>query len=169
VLLMTTGEAPHKSIDPEPGAEVRLEMTMLAVAAGGAQAAHVEASGLEVGREGPSYTYETLEQLSEREPDTELCFLMGADMAASLSSWEQPKRVLELARLGVVPREGVDEARVSSELEALGAADRARIIEMPLCGVSSTMIRERVAAGRPFRHLVPAGVGDLIEAKGLYR
>ena len=69
-------------------------------------------------------------------------------MAAGLASWKKPERVVELARLGVVPRPGVGIGAVRSSLERLGAADRAEIIEMPLCGVSSTSIRERAAAGR---------------------
>jgi nicotinate-nucleotide adenylyltransferase len=169
VLLMTTGVAPHKTIDPEPGAEVRLEMAMLAAGGDWDLADRVEASGLEVGREGPSYTHETLELLAGAEPEAELFFLMGADMATTLGSWERPERVVELARLGVVPREGVGEGEVRAALAELGAADRAEIIEMPLCGVSSTKIRERAAAGQPLRHLVPDGVGELIEERGLYR
>jgi nicotinate-nucleotide adenylyltransferase len=166
---MTTGRAPHKTIDPEPGAEVRLEMAMLATAGHGGLTEDVEASGLEVERDEPSYTYRTLEQLSEAEPEVELFFLLGADMAASLPEWERPERVVELARLGVVPREGVAAARVSEALQGLDAADRCEMIRMPLCGVSSTMIRERAAAGQPLRHLVPEGVAGLIEERGLYR
>ena len=59
----------------------------------------VEASALEVEREGPSYSYRTLELLAERDPDREIFFLLGADMAAGLASWKKPERVLELARL----------------------------------------------------------------------
>jgi nicotinate-nucleotide adenylyltransferase len=165
VLLMTTGDAPHKTIDPEPGAGVRLELTEMAAD----PEPGVEASGLEVEREGLSYTYRTLEQLREMHPDDELFFLMGADMAAALPQWERPERVVELARLGVVPREGVEEDRVREVLDGFGAADRAQIIQMPLCGVSSTLIRERVAASRPFHHLVPPKVAALIEKRGLYR
>jgi nicotinate-nucleotide adenylyltransferase len=62
---------------------------------------------------------------------------------------------------------GDDEVRPA--LEAVGAADRARIVRMPLCGVSSTLIRERAAAGQPLAHLMPDGVGELIEERGLYR
>jgi nicotinate-nucleotide adenylyltransferase len=165
VLLMPTGEAPHKRIEGDPGAEVRLELA--GRAADGEQA--VDASPLEVEREGPSYSYLTLEELREREPDRELYFLLGADVAAELESWERPARVVELARLAVVPRQGVEMEAVSATLDRLGAADRAAIIEMPLCGVSSTMIRQRAAAGRPLRHLVPDGVAALIEERGLYR
>jgi nicotinate-nucleotide adenylyltransferase len=165
VLLMVTGSAPHKEIEPEPGAEVRLELARAAAAGEPA----VEASGLEVERPRPSYTYLTLELLRERWPEAELFFLLGADMAAGLASWKRPERVLELARLGIVPRPGVGLGAVRSALERLGGAEAAEIIEMPLCGVSSTMIRERAAAGRPLRHLVPDGVAELIERRGLYR
>jgi nicotinate-nucleotide adenylyltransferase len=165
VLLMVTGQAPHKEIEDDPGAEVRLEMARLAAGSGDG----LEASGLEVERDGPSYSYRTLELLSEERPGDELFFLLGADMAAGLASWERPERVVELSRLGVVPRAGVGLGAVRSSLERLGAADRAEIIQMPLCGVSSTSIRERAAAGRPLRHLVPDPVAELIESRALYR
>ena len=165
VMLMTTGQAPHKTIEDDPGAGVRLEMARLA--AEGTDG--VEASDLEVERDEPSYTYRTLELLAEREPGRELFFLLGADMAASIGEWREPERVLELARLAVVPREGTDLDAVRSALEAFGAAERAAIIEMPLCGVSSTLIRERAAAGRPLRHLVPDPVAKLISERELYR
>jgi nicotinate-nucleotide adenylyltransferase len=165
VLLMVTGVAPHKEIEEDPGAEVRLEMAGLAAA----DDEGVEASELEVEREGPSYAYRTLELLAEAEPERELVFLTGADVAASLESWERPERVVELARLAVVPRQDTEMEEVRSTLERLGAADRAEIIEMPLCGVSSTMIRQRAKAGQPLRHLVPDPVAELIGERGLYR
>jgi nicotinate-nucleotide adenylyltransferase len=129
----------------------------------------VEASGIELEREGPSYSYLTLEALAERDPDREIFLLLGADMAAGLASWKEPERVVELARLGVVPRPGVDLGAVRSTLARIDAADRAEIIEMPLCGVSSTMIRQRAAAANPLRHLVPDPVAELITDRGLYR
>jgi nicotinate-nucleotide adenylyltransferase len=144
---------------------VRLEMTERA--ASGEDG--VEASGIELEREGPSYSYLTLEALAERDPDREIFLLLGADMAAGLASWKEPERVVELARLGVVPRPGVDLGAVRSTLARIDAADRAEIIEMPLCGVSSTMIRQRAAASKPLRHLVPDPVAELITDRGLYR
>jgi nicotinate-nucleotide adenylyltransferase len=165
VLLMVTGRAPHKEIEDDPGAELRLEMAEL-VAEG---EDGVEASDLEVGRDETSYSYRTLELLSDREPDSELYFLLGADMAAGLESWREPKRVVELAKLGVVPRPGVGLGAVRSALERLGASDRAEIIDMPLCGASSTTVRQRVREGKPLRHLVPDRVIGLIEERGLYR
>jgi nicotinate-nucleotide adenylyltransferase len=162
---MVTGRAPHKEIEDDPGAGVRLEMAELA--AEGEEG--VEASGLEVGRDGVSYSYRTLELLAESEPEQERFFLLGADMAAGLASWKEPERVLELAKLGVVPRPGVGLGAVTSALDRLGASDRADIIDMPLCGASSTTVRQRARQGKPLRHLVPDPVIELIEGRGLYR
>ena len=162
---MVTGEAPHKRIKPEPGVELRLEMGALAAA----DEEGVEASALEAERPGPSYSYRTLELLAADEPERDLWFLLGADMAAGLPEWRSPERVVELARLGIVPRAGVGMGAVRSVLDRFGAAGRAEIIDMPLCGVSSTLIRERAAAGRPLRHLVPDPVASLIAERELYR
>jgi nicotinate-nucleotide adenylyltransferase len=165
VLLMVTGRAPHKEIEDDPGAEVRLEMARLAVDGEGG----VEASDLEVRRDDVSYSYRTLELLAEDEPERELYFLLGADMAAGLAGWKEPERVVELASLGVVPRPGVGLGAVDSALDRLGASGRAEIIDMPLCGASSTTVRQRAREGRPLRHLVPDAVIGLIEERGLYR
>jgi nicotinate-nucleotide adenylyltransferase len=162
---MVTGRAPHKEIEDDPGAEVRFEMA--AVAADGEGG--VEASRLEVERDELSYSYRTLELLKDEEPGNELYFLMGADMAAGLAGWKEPGRVVELARLGVVPRPGVGLGAVDSALERLGASGRAEIIDMPLCGASSTTVRQRAREERPLRHLVPDAVIGLIAERGLYR
>jgi nicotinate-nucleotide adenylyltransferase len=160
-----TGKAPHKVIEDDPGAEVRLRLTELA--AEGEE--RIEASDIEVRREGLSYTYLTLEELRDEDPQRELTFLMGADMAAALPSWEKPERVVELARLGIAARPGVDLADVEIALQLLGAADRAEIIAMPECEISSSKVRERAAAGEPLEGLVPAPVAKMIEREGLYR
>jgi nicotinate-nucleotide adenylyltransferase len=160
-----TGKAPHKVIEDNPGAEVRLRLTELA--AEGED--RIEASDIEVRRERLSYTYLTLEQLHDEDPERELTFLMGADMAAALPSWEKPERVLELARLGIAARDGVDLADVETALQQVGAAGRAEIIAMPECEISSSMVRERVAAAEPIQGLVPSPVAEMIAREGLYR
>jgi nicotinate-nucleotide adenylyltransferase len=162
---MVTKRAPHKEIEDDPGAEVRLEMAR--VAAEGEEG--VEASDLEVRRDEVSYSYRTLELLAEEDEGRELYFLMGADMAAGLAGWKEPERVVELARLGVVQRPGVGLGAVDSALERLGASGRAEIIDMPLCGASSTTVRQRTREGKPLRHLVPDAVIGLISERGLYR
>ena len=162
VLLMPTGVAPHKTIADDPGAEVRAEMARLAAASGDG----VEASELELRRDGPSFSYATLEALREEEPEADLVWLMGADAALALESWERPERVVELARLAIAPRADVMRSDVDAVLERLGA--RSAAIDMPTIGVSSSGLRGRVREGRPIRHLVPDPVAELIEERGLY-
>ena len=164
LILMPTGEAPHKRIEPEPGAEVRLEMARRAVA----DCEQISVSDLEVGREGPSFAYRTLELLADELQGDHLTFVMGADVAAGLESWRRPERVLELARVAIAERPGVDRSEVDEVLGRLGAEGRVDSIEMPPVGVSSSMIRARIAAGQPVRWLVPDTVAELIAELGLY-
>jgi nicotinate-nucleotide adenylyltransferase len=164
VVLMPTGEAPHKRIVDDPGREQRLAMTRLAAA----DDSRFSVSTLEVDRDGPSYTYETLELLADERGDTELVFVMGADAAVGLESWRRPERVVELARIAVASRSGVSEAEVAATMRSLGADGRATMLEMPQFGVSSSSVRERAAAGRPLRYLVPESVARFIEEKGVY-
>jgi nicotinate-nucleotide adenylyltransferase len=164
VVLMPTGEAPHKRIVDDPGREQRLAMTRLAAA----DDSRFSVSTLEVDREGPSYTYETLELLAEERGDTDLVFVMGADAAIGLESWREPRRVVERARLAIARRAGISDAEVAAVLRSLDAEDRATMLEMPQFGVSSSAVRERAAAGRPLRYLVPESVARLIEEKGIY-
>jgi nicotinate-nucleotide adenylyltransferase len=164
VLLVPVGESPYKRIDPEPGREVRLEMTRLAAGAD----AGLTAADLETSREGPSYSFRTLELLNEARPTDEFVFLLGADVAAGLESWKEPQRVIELARLGIAARPGTALDEAEATLERLGAQQQARLVKMPEIGVSSTSIRRRVAAGRPIRYLVPDPVIELIADRALY-
>jgi len=164
VVLMPTGEAPHKRIADDPGREQRLAMTRLAAA----DDSRFSVSTLEVDREGPSYTYETLELLAEERGDSELVFVMGADAAVGLESWREPRRVTELARLAVARRAGISDAEVVAVLRSLDAEDRATMLEMPQFGVSSSAVRERAAARRPLRYLVPESVARFVEEKGIY-
>jgi nicotinate-nucleotide adenylyltransferase len=165
VLLVPSGEAPHKRIDPEPGRDLRLQMARLAAATDPV----LEASDVETNREGPSFAFRTLELLSDARPQADFVFLMGADVAAGLEGWRDPGRILELARLGIAARPGTVLDEAEAALERLGGAERAVIVRMPEIGVSSTGIRRRVVAGRPIRHLVPDAVVDLIAERSLYR
>jgi len=165
VVLVPTGEAPHKRIADDPGREQRLAMTRLAAA----DDARFSVSTVEVDREGPSYTFETLEMLADERADTELVFVMGADAALGLESWRRPERVVDLARIAVARRSGVSDAEVATVFRNLGGADGgATMLEMPQFGVSSSAVRERAAGGRPLRYLVPEPVARFIEEKGIY-
>jgi len=165
VVLVPTGQAPHKRIAEDPGRGARMEMTRLAAA----DDPRFSVSALEVEREGPSYTYETLEALAEERADRELVFVMGADAAVGLESWREPERVVELASLAVARRAGVSDPEVAAVMRSLGCEGRATMLEMPQFGVSSSAVRERAAQGKPLRYLVPDAVATFIEEKGIYR
>ena len=165
VVLVPTGQAPHKRIADDPGKEARMEMTRLAAA----DDSRFSVSALEVEREGPSYTYETLEALAEERADRELVFVMGADAAVGLESWREPQRVVGLASLAVARRAGVSDPEVDAVMRSLGCEGRATMLEMPQFGVSSSAVRERAKEGRPLRYLVPDPVAAFIEEEGIYR
>jgi nicotinate-nucleotide adenylyltransferase len=165
VILVPTGEAPHKRIADDPGRGARLEMTRRAAAGDD----RFSVSSLEVDREGPSYAYETLEALAEERADRELVFVMGADAAVGLETWREPERVVELASLAVARRAGVSDSDVATAMRSLGCEQRATMLETPQFGVSSSAVRERAGQGRPLRYLVPAPVAEYIEEKGIYR
>lgn len=162
VLLVPVGEAPHRRLEPEPGAETRLAMVELAVRGDEA----LEASDIEVARAGPSYTFRTLELLHDARPGDELTFLMGADAAAAFGSWRQPDRVLELANVGVAARPGVALGDLRSGFAGLGG--EFAVVAMPELGVSSTDLRERAAAGRTLRYLTPDPVAAFVAERRLY-
>ncbi len=165
VVLVPTGHAPHKKIESDPGAVVRVQMTRLAVDGD----ERMSVSELETERDEPSFMYRTLELLAEQHPDQELVLVLGADAAAGLESWRSPGRILALARVGIAGRPGVDPSEIAAVLGRLAGEDRAEPIEMPAIDVSSSMVRARVAEGRPIRYLVPDAVAGLIAERGLYR
>lgn len=165
MILVPTGQAPHKQLASDPGAGRRLEMTRLAAAGD----ERLEVSDAEVERSGPSYMATTLEQLDARfGGEAELHLVMGADAAAGLDTWHRPERVVELARPAIARRGEVPMAEVDAVLRKLGVTGPANVLEMPPIGVSSTLIRERVARGMPIRYLVPDRVAAFIEGEKLY-
>jgi nicotinate-nucleotide adenylyltransferase len=164
VMLIPARIPPHKPVEHEPGPEHRLELCRLAVA----NDDRFEVSAIELGRDGPSYTVDTLKELTSKASTSELFLIVGGDIAAGLPSWREPERVLELATLAIAKRRGTSRAAVESSLHALNGGGRARFFQMPRIGVSSTMIRRRVRAGQPIRYLVPDRVAEYIEQHQLY-
>lgn len=125
-------------------------------------------SRIEVDREGPSYTAETLRAIGERSPADELVLILGADQAAALPEWHEPERVLGLATVGVAAREGLEREVVLRRLERLAGHERIEFFDMPRLDISSSLVRQRAATGRPIRYLVPDKVANYIGAKSLY-
>ena len=164
VTLVPARIPPHKPVEQEPGPEHRFALCQLAVDADD----RFEVSDIELRRDGPSYTVDTLKELTSRAPNTEHFLIVGGDIAVGLPRWREPERVLELATLAIAKRRGTARSSVQTALDALAGGERARFFEMPRVGVSSTMIRRRVQARQPIRYLVPDPVSAYIEQEGLY-
>jgi nicotinate-nucleotide adenylyltransferase len=161
---MAAGEPAHKAIDDDPGKDERRLMTDLA--AWGAE--WLSASHMELDRPGPTYTVDTLRQLGAERPDDEIVWILGADQAVSLPEWHEPEEVLRLGRLAVARRDGIGERELREALAGLAGGEGVTTFEMPSIDVSSTMVRERVAARQPYAFLVPERVADHIAERGLY-
>ena len=162
VVWVPVGQAPHREIPHDPGAEVRFRMCDYATAAD----ERFGLSRIEIDREGPSYTVDTLRALRERSPDDELVLILGSDQAAAIPTvWHEPDEVLRLATVAVAERVGADRDSVE---EALVGTTEVVFFDMPRIDVSSTMVRERAASGRPIRYLVPDKVANFIGAQSLY-
>ena len=165
VVFVPVGQAPHRELQGDPGAEARLAMVELAIA----DDDRFEVSRIELDREGPSYTSDTLRELSESSPGDELFLILGGDQAATLPAWHEPEQVLSLATLAVAERSNWSRQAVGIKLGRLKGVERVRFLDMPLIEISSSSIRRRAAAGQPVRYLVPDKVAAHIESNGLYR
>jgi len=164
VLMIPARIPPHKPVEHEPGAEHRLELCRLAIE----DDERFEVSALELSRAGPSYTVDTLTELTANDPQSELYLIVGGDIAAGLPRWREPARVLELATVAVAKRRGTARSSVDAALRSLPGGERARFFSMPRIGVSSTLVRRRVRSGQPIRYLVPDAVAGYIAERRLY-
>jgi nicotinate-nucleotide adenylyltransferase len=164
VLWVPAGVAPHRAVENDPGPEARFEMVELAIAAD----ERFRASRIELEREGPSYTVDTLRGLREREPEDELFLILGGDQALALPTWHEPEQVLELATLAVFERGSSTRNAITITIRRLVGAERVRFLDMPRIDISSTMVRRRAGAGKPIRYLVPDKVANFIGAQSLY-
>jgi nicotinate-nucleotide adenylyltransferase len=165
VLLVPARIPPHKELPDDPGARHRLELCRLAIHGD----ERFTVCELELRREGPSYTVDTLQELHATVQDSELYLIVGGDIAAGLPEWREPQRVLSLAALAVADRQGTPRAAVESALARVAGRSEVRFFAMPQIAVSSTMVRGRARTGRPIRYLVPDNVASHIERHRLYR
>lgn len=166
VLLVPAGVPPHKEVPVDPGAPARLAMVEAAIA----DDDRFAADDLEIRRGGPSYTADTLRALHATYPGSELTFIVGGDMAASLPTWRDPADVVAMARLAVAEREGARRTDILERLATIpGAVERVDFFDLPRIDFSSSLVRRRVAAGRPITYLVPDPVAAYIAQHGLYR
>jgi nicotinate-nucleotide adenylyltransferase len=145
----------------------RIEMLWLALAG----EPSFDISTLEIERDGPSYTIDTLRELKDRFGEgTEIYFIAGYGSIDEMTRWREPEKIVELCRIVVVSRPGY----AAPDGDALGAKipalpGRLMVLDGPAEDISSTDIRERVARGLPISHLVPEEVERYIMEQGIYR
>jgi nicotinate-nucleotide adenylyltransferase len=165
VRFVPAAASPFKSDRDVTPAEHRLAMVEAAIAGNPC----FEASRMELERPAPSYTVDTLERLAGRAP-LHLWLILSSEALAGLPRWREPHRILELARVAVVPRAGFDPLGPGWVAERFpGLEERFRFLGGPLLPISGSVVRRRAAAGRSVRYLVPDGVARYIVEHHLYR
>ena len=154
VLVVVARDPWQKSGRVVAPAERRFEMLVAALD----RVEGLEASRIELDRDGPTYTIDTVEQLAA--PDRELVLVMGSDVAVSLDSWRRVDDLRELVTLAIVDRDGT----------SISDPDGWRVVrvDVPRMQISSTDLRRRVAAGEPIDFLVPTPAARILRAHGLY-
>jgi nicotinate-nucleotide adenylyltransferase len=161
VIFVPTGRPwmkEHEVISPP---EDRYLMTVIATSSNPL----FRVSRMEVDRDGPTYTIDTLRGLKDELGDkSDLFFITGADAVLEIFQWKDRGELFELAHFIAATRPGYDLTRIEAQ-----APDSVSVMNIPALAISSTDIRGRVALGRPIRYLVPEGVKSYIEKAGLYR
>lgn len=157
VVFVPTGLPWQK--DKVTESEHRYLMTVIATASN----PRFTVSRVDIDRDGPTYTIDTLRELKQARPDAELFFITGADAIAQILSWRDHGELWELAHFVAVSRPG----HVLST-EGLPTANVSQL-EIPALAISSTDCRARVRAGNPVWYLVPDGVVQYIAKHHLYR
>jgi nicotinate-nucleotide adenylyltransferase len=180
VLFVPAARPPHKTTQRVTAAQHRLAMVEAAVADNEAFAL----STIELERDGPSFTIDTLRALTAGEPAagseasmangapaTGLALILSAEAFADFPTWRDPAGILALATLVVVPREGYPEADAAALARAIPAAREPRIVVLdgPRMQLSASELRARARAGRSLRYLVPDAVAAYIGDHALYR
>lgn len=165
VLLMPTFVPPHKIKESMAPAPQRLEMCRLAAE----QYPVLQVSDLELQRGGASFTVDTLTALAGIYPDAEWYLITGADMFTTLRTWHRFEDIARTAVLCTVPRDGTDDVAVRTYAAALEADGvRCYVAEHPVAAVSSTQVRDCLAAGESIDGLVPQAVQEYILEYNLY-
>jgi nicotinate-nucleotide adenylyltransferase len=142
----------------------RVEMVRRAIA----DNPHFKLSTLEVERPGPSYSVDTLTMLKKQMgSEASLFFVLGRDTLAELPLWKEPKKLVQLCRLVVAPRLGSKDLK-HLKTEIPGLLDKVIQLDMPVIGISSSEIRQRIAQGLAIRYLVPAAVEKYITEHKIY-
>lgn len=167
VVFIPAGQPWLKAGQQISDARHRMAMVQLATASN----SRFRASDVEIKRQGPTYTVDTLAELcGELGPTAELYLILGIDLLAELARWHEPVRLFELATVVAMSRQGFKEFDMGV-LDAIAPGTSTRVVLMdgPMIGISGADLRRRVAAGLSIRYQVPDGVAAYIQEYGLYK
>ncbi len=167
ILFMPAAHPPHKADRLISPAADRLAMVRTAIAGNDA----FEVSTIELEREGPSYTIDTLRELATYEgPDGHLALILSAESFADFPTWLEPAAILAMATLVVVPRDGYPDADPAALVAAIPGVEDPRVIVLdgPRMQLSASELRARAKSGRSLRYLVPDAVATYIGDHALY-
>lgn len=166
VLIMPSGDPPHKADREISSAEHRIRMLQLAID----DNKHFKLSTIEVERKGKTYTAETLTMLCENHPDCEYYFIIGADSLFQLEAWYHPEVVMRHAILLAAVRDDMQIPEVKVQMEHLKKQYHAQIylLHTPDMSLSSSTIRERISKGESIKYMVPKDVEKYIYQNKLY-
>jgi nicotinate-nucleotide adenylyltransferase len=166
VYLVPAAQQPLKRAGHTATPQQRLEMVQLACASNPA----FTPSDIELQRSPPSFTVDTLtEFLTRFGPETELWFILGGDALVDLPRWHNASQIVNLTRLAVAMRPGTSVDLAALDAILPGLAERVVLIDGPHLNISSSALRERIAAGQPVRYQLPDSVLDYIIDQQLYR
>lgn len=157
VLFMVSARPPHKRGEYVATADERLAMVEAALA----NEPNMEASRLELDREGPSYTVDTLRVLHEQYPGAKLFLIVGLDSLADLPAWKDAEGILAQAHVLAVPRPGDIDVPPAMQ-------DRYTMLPFPAIDESSTEVRDLLAKGEDPEGRVPAAAAELIRQRKIY-
>jgi nicotinate-nucleotide adenylyltransferase len=164
VLFVPNNRNPHKEEKAVVSARKRLRLVESMIADDDG----FMASDIEITRGGPSYMYDTLNELQGAQPGMEFWLIMGADALAGFMNWHYSDRILKMARLAVAVRPGVDLERLT-ELQAEPVQRKIDFIEMEPMSISATQIRQNIAEGVDCSSMLHPDVYAYIQENGLYQ
>lgn len=163
VIFVPTGRPWQKSRRVVSPAEDRYLMTVIATASN----PRFTVSRVDIDRDGPTYTVDTLRDLHAALGDkADLFFITGADALRKILSWKDSDQLFKLAHFVGVTRPGFRLSRAHLPVESEGSVS---LVQVPAMAISSTDCRKRVASGQPIWYLVPDGVVQYITKHHLYR
>ncbi len=157
-LLVPNHHPPHRE-EPDVGVEDRARMTELAISGDSS----MNLSRIEIERDGPSYTVETVKRVKEKYCPDSLFLLVGADQLLQFREWYRWETILNCCRVVGMSRPGFDRQAVSDDV--LG---HSKFVEIPEIDISSSIIRSRLRGNEFARYFLPESVRDYIRDNELY-